>query len=280
MRLITTFFFLSSIAATSAQSDSSVYKNLKTKKFYDVSIEMRSVQGKTVYKANGEKVSKSTYDKYNSTWKNMENCCPCILQSYDKNDVLLEEVVSCTDCGVGELKKFFPNGKISVIGSYKENPTGDWENIFYRGYCSVPDGKWTYFDKNGDTLYAEYWDAGEFIKQIPEQKENELWKVDLLHHGEPAEGKVLTPEQVKELTFVPRYKNQSNTNDDFKVNFSAIAIGFQEAEKTFTFDTFNEIDVQAILASAGIPKDQSISYSLNVYSGNTSVAYFQLQLQL
>ena len=25
-------------------------------------------------------------------------------------------------------------------------------------YCSVPNGKWTYFKENGDTLYSEFWD--------------------------------------------------------------------------------------------------------------------------
>ena len=172
MKYISLLLLLVTVTTSVAQSDSSVYKKLETRKFYDVSCEKETRNGKSTYTVNDKKVSKSTYNKYSSTWENMETCCPCILKSYDEHDVLLSEAVSCTDCGVGVFKNYYPNGKVSLTGSYKENPTGDWDNIFYRGYCNVPVGAWTYFDTNGDTLYTEFWQDGEFIKQVPEQETN------------------------------------------------------------------------------------------------------------
>jgi hypothetical protein len=63
-------------------------------------------------------VKKSIYEKHQSTWKNMENCCPCILKSYNENDILLREAVSCNDCRVGWFKEFFPNGNLKLTGFY------------------------------------------------------------------------------------------------------------------------------------------------------------------
>ena len=90
----------------------------------------------------------------------MENCCPCILESYDEKDNLIRESVSCTDWGVGWFKTYYKNGNLELTGAYKENPKGDWNDIWDRVYCSDPNGKWTYFKENGDTLYSEFWDNG------------------------------------------------------------------------------------------------------------------------
>ena len=88
-------------------------------------------------------------------------------------DVLLSEGVYCTDCGVGFFKEFYPDGNVKLSGKYKENPTGNWKNY----NCQVEHGQWVYFKENGDTLYSEYWNNGEFIKQVPEQSKMEIWKV-------------------------------------------------------------------------------------------------------
>ena len=187
------------------QSDSSnVYKKLETKKFYSVGLSSQTINGKRTYNVNGKKVSKSKYDKYKSTWKDMETCCPCVLKSYDENEILIREAVSCTDCEVGHFKEFYPNGTIKLQGRFKENPTGNWENIWDRGYCNVPDGQWLYFNKNGDTLYSEFWENGEFVKQEPEQKTNEIWKVELTLNGESADKKILTPRTGKTIGHKPK----------------------------------------------------------------------------
>jgi antitoxin component YwqK of YwqJK toxin-antitoxin module len=106
---------------------------------------------------NGNVVDKPIYDKYKSAWKNMETCCPCILRSYDENDILLSEQVSCTDCGVGWFKEYYPNGNLRLTANIKKNPTGDWKNIWERKYCNIEIGQWDYFNENGKKIYSEFW---------------------------------------------------------------------------------------------------------------------------
>lgn len=262
------------------QTDSTtVYRELETKKFYSVRLSSQTTNGKATYEVNDKKVSKSTYDKYESTWKNMETCCPCILKSYDENDVLIREAVSCTDCGVGAFKEFYPNGKVKLSGRYKENPTENWENIWDRGYCSVADGQWTYFNEKGDTLYSEFWKDGVFIKQVPEQKTNEIWKVELTWNGEPADQKSLTAKQVKQLIITPKYKNTSPIETNFTLEFQVSAIGYKPNKKTFTINDFKTIDVMQILSEAGIPSGKKTSFTLMVYNNNKIIAKFYLDIE-
>jgi hypothetical protein len=80
----------------------SIYKNLETKKFYSVGMCETTKNGVTEYQVNGKKVNAKVYKKYHKTWKNMETCTPCILMSYDENDILIRKSVCYTDCGVGQ----------------------------------------------------------------------------------------------------------------------------------------------------------------------------------
>lgn len=261
------------------QSDSTtVYKGLETKKFYSVGLSSQTTNGKGTYEVNGKKVSKSTYEKYQSTWKNMETCCPCILKSYDENDILIREAISCTDCGVGWIKTYYNNGKVKLSGSYKENPTGDWTDIWNRGYCSVPDGQWTYFNVSGDTLYSEFWDNGAFIKQVPEQSKVEIWDVEIQFNGQDADTLLIPIASIGELSIEPKYKN-SNTNSEITIKFEVSAIGHRMNEQEFTLETFKEIDVSAMLSEVGIPKDKKTSFTLSVYSDGQVIKRFYLNVK-
>jgi antitoxin component YwqK of YwqJK toxin-antitoxin module len=262
------------------QSDSpTVYNGLETKKFYSVGLSSQTTNVEGTYEVNGKKVSKSIYDKYESTWKNMETCCPCILKSYDENDVLIREAVSCTDCGVGVFKEFYPNGKVKLTGRYKENPTGNWKNIWDRGYCSVADGQWTYFNEKGDRLYSEFWKNGEFVKQVPEQKTNEIWKVELTLNGESVDKIALTSEQVRQLVITPKFKNSSKTENYFTIKFQVSAVGYRQNEKSFTIDSFKNIDVLQILSEVGIPSDKKTSFTLMLLDNGKAISNFYLDIK-
>lgn len=280
MRQLTLTWIILTIALGQAfgQSDSTtVYKGLDTKKFYSVGLSSQITNGKGTYEVNDKKVSKSTYDKYQSTWKNMETCCPCILKSYDENDILISEAVSCTDCGVGWFKYYYKNGKVKLSGSYKENPTGDWTDIWNRGYCSVPNGQWTYFNKRGDTLYTEFWENGTFIKQVPEQPKVEIWDVEIQFNGQDADTLFIPIDHVGDLIIEPKYKN-SNTASAITIKFEVSAIGYSMNEKEFTLKSFKEIDVSRMLFEVDIPKEKKTSFTLSVYSDGKVVKRFYLNV--
>jgi len=259
------------------QSDSTTnYKGLETKKFYSVGLSSQTTNGKGTYEVNGRKVSKSTYDKYQSTWGNMETCCPCILKSYDENDVLIREAVSCTDCGVGLFKEFYPNGNVKLSGRYKENPSGNWDDIWARGFCSVKDGQWTNFNEKGDTLYSEFWKDGKFIEQVPEQKLTEIWEVELTLKGETIDKQLLTVEQVKELVVTPKFKNSHRDNINLTINFEVSAVGHKQNKQSFTLESFKNIDVTKMLSDVGIQTDKQTTFKMEVCNNGTVIARFYL----
>jgi antitoxin component YwqK of YwqJK toxin-antitoxin module len=261
------------------QSDTTtVYKGLETRTFYSVGLSAQIFNGQGKYQVNGKEVSKVTYDKFQSTWKNMETCCPCILKFYDENDVLLRESVSCTDCGVGYFKEFYPNGNAKLTGHYKENPGGHWDDLWARGFCSVKDGEWIYFNEQGEKLYSEFWKNGEFIKQVPEQMSNEIWKVELTLNGESVDKKPLTPEQVRQLTITPRYKNNAKTENSLTVKFTVSAVSHKPNEKSFTLENFKTIDVLRMLSEAGIPSGKKTTFSLSVIDNGKTIANFYLDI--
>lgn len=107
----------------------------------------------TVYKINGKDVSQNDYEKafvkVEAGKKGLENCKPCWLRYFDEHDRLLKEGVSYQDCGVGKAKEYFPDGKLRSEGSYKANKTGNWDNLFDRGYCSIKEGVWTFYKEDG-----------------------------------------------------------------------------------------------------------------------------------
>lgn len=257
------------------QDTASIYTNLERKKFYGVSTSSYSFGDSTTYTVNNKIVSKDTYEKYKSTWENMSGCCPCILEVYNEHDTLLRESVSCGDCGVGWLRKYYPNGQIQLTGYYKENPTGNWENIYDRGYCNVKEGEWIYFSENGDTLYSEFWENGQFIKQVPEQAPCEIWKVDLLLNGKDMNQKKISAKKIPKLVIVPHYKN-SNTNSSITISFEVSAVGYKPNMKEFTVESFKNIDVYAMMKEVGIPKSAKVFYSVGILSDGKLVARFYL----
>ena len=261
-----------------------VYKNLKTKKVQTVNLALH-IAGDTTYTVNGKEVSKRIYEKYSSKWDNMETCCPCIFKAYNKGR-LTREGVACVatgvDAGVGWFKDYYKNGNIKLSGTYKENPTGDWKNLCNRGYCNIPHGQWTYFSENGDTLYSEFWDNGEFIKQVPEQNKVEIWKVELMLDGQKVDKEQLIPkEQVKNLKIIPKYKNR-NTNSELYISFECVSENCDIRYcGGYTIESLKSIDVDYMLSLASATEDKVgiLIFELNVHSGHKWVSSFFLKIE-
>jgi hypothetical protein len=264
----------------SSQSDSSsVYSNLKKIKIYAVSLSYTCEDGKATYQVNDKIVSKRTFNKYDKTWEELEGCCPCIIESYDENDILLYEGVACGDCYVGYYKEFYPNGQIKSAGSFKENTSGNWANIYDRGYCAVYNGQWTFYDENGNILYSEYWLDGDFLRQVPEQNKTEIWRVDLLLNDEPVGDKWLLPTQLKDLIITPRFKNAARDSVNLTLEFTATAISRKSVRQNFTFETFKSFDLNQALLENGFKSDDQIRYSLMVMNNESYIASFNLNIK-
>ena len=259
---------------TKTDTTKSVYIGLETKKFYqpEGDYSRRIQKGDTTYTHGGKEISKSTYDKFDSAWKNMETCKPCILMTYDINDILLRKTIQYTDCPVGFCIEYFPNGKVKLIGHYKENDSGDWKDAQDRGFCRE-DGAFTYFNEKGEELYSEYWKDGQFLKQVPEQDKTELWNVALTLDGMKVDKQILTPRQVSNIKITPQFKNKLTIGTDITIKFLFSAVGHKEIEQTFTIDNFKTINVQRMFQEEGLnhSKPETVSCTMEIYNNGVNV---------
>jgi antitoxin component YwqK of YwqJK toxin-antitoxin module len=142
-------------AYSQVNTNKNIYSRLDTIETYDVGLSAEIGPGYAKYFVNDKEVDKRTYDLYKVPWDNIGKCTPCFLKTYDEDNILVRESVQYTDCAVGLWIEYYPNGRIKVIGHYKENDTGNWKDIYKRGYCSVRNGKWIYYDINGKETKIE-----------------------------------------------------------------------------------------------------------------------------
>jgi antitoxin component YwqK of YwqJK toxin-antitoxin module len=279
MRPFLLAIFIAFSHCISAQDTTTIYKNLVRKKFYAVSTGYTSGSGKTEYRVNGKPSDKKSYEKYHATWANMETCTPCILQFYNTGDTLIQEAIMYTDCHVGWIRQYYPNGKLKVTGRYKENPTGNWDDAFDRGFCSVRDGQWVYYDTNGDTMYSESWNNGEFLRQFPEQDSVEIWKVEMQLRGKViTEQTPIKAEDVGLIELVPYYKN-SKRGGTFTYKLEIIAVGFPYVVREFTPENFKSVSLKNILAENKIPKKKNVNISLALLRDGKPEELFYLDVK-
>jgi hypothetical protein len=264
---------------TITDTTKSIYKGISTRKFYGVGYSSSSTNGVTTYKINDKEVSEKTYNKYHDTWKNMENCKPCILETYDLNDHLYQKGIQYTDCAVGFWIEYYPNGKVKLIGHYKENPTGDWNNAWDRGFCSVKDGVFTYYNDKGEKLYSEYWSDGQFIKQVPDLHKTELWNVELTLDSVKVDKQILTPQQVSKIKITPKFKNSSTVGANITIKFEVSADGHKIYSQNFTLDNFKNIEVQKMFDDIGIKAGEKPSCTMYIYNNDVNVFNFWLTVK-
>ena len=158
------WFKAQSDSTTNQSTSKFVYQNLDTLKSYSVSLLSKSSGNKTEYWVNKKPVDANTYNKYKTVWDNIDKCTPCYMQTYDVNDVLLSESINYEDCVIGQKIDYDSNGRITLISNYKMNDTENWENLWNRGYCSVPDGTWTYYNKKGEVVKTKQYQNGKLLK--------------------------------------------------------------------------------------------------------------------
>jgi hypothetical protein len=182
-----------------------------------------------------------------------------------------------TDCRVGYWIEYFPNGKAKVIGHYKENKSSNWDST--DKWCSLKDGTWTYFNKKGKKLYSEYWKNGEIIKQVPEQKINEVYGVELLLEGKKFNNSVITKEQIKEIVITPKLKNTSPLEINITIKFQLSAVGHSSIEKIFTLDNFKTIDINEMISDFGITPGENVWYTLMIYNNGENIRNFRLNIK-
>lgn len=285
MKRLLLFFILTLPSILFAQKDSahtdtttSVYGDLPVKQFYIASYSTSTVNGVTRYKIFDKEVSKPFYEYYYSTRNNMADCKPCILMTYDLSEHLLSKSIQYADCGVGYRIEYHLNGKVKLIGHYKENPEGNWDDAWQRGYCSRKDGAFSYFNDKEELLYSEYWTDGRFLTQIPEQKRSEAWDVEFMLDTMRVKDQELTAEQVKEIHIRPKFKNSVVDESVIKIVVE-INSGRTTVSENFSIAGFSKIDLHSMFHEAGVKRSKVQICYVAVYSHNEIVNKYWLRIK-
>lgn len=166
------FFLLFSVATlpalaqphTVASTAASVeYPKLDTLKFYAVILREELIDDKMFYRVNECPVDKEVFDYYDQFEGNAERCRPCYRKTYNEHEKLISEGPEYAGCAIGKWIEYYPDGKLKVTGHYKVNDTDDWDEIWKRGYCSVQEGIWLYYDENGNVIKIQRYKDGELV---------------------------------------------------------------------------------------------------------------------
>jgi antitoxin component YwqK of YwqJK toxin-antitoxin module len=116
------------------------------------------------YYVNRIKVSEEVYHHLDSLLNNLNKCTPCFLKVYDTDNNLVWESEHYKNCGVGPFVEYYPGGSIKITGQFKQNLSGNWDDISAKEYRSKREGKWTYYDTEGKITKVENYEDGKLIK--------------------------------------------------------------------------------------------------------------------
>lgn len=140
-------------------------QKLDTLRSYDVFLEERPTPFGTAYMCNGKEVTKQKYFEYKKFWSASGACQPCMLYTYDDKNELKYNAFQYEDCLCGSYIEYYPEKIKKVEGQFKENVSGNWQNMRSRNLCNIRDGIWTYYLPNGVVEKTETYENGK-LKEV------------------------------------------------------------------------------------------------------------------
>ena len=90
-------------------------------------------------------------------------------RNYDKDNHLLFEGLKYNTCFIGAVTNYWENGTIKTKGQYIKNTSGNWTDLKGRGLCSVQDGEWKNYNREGKLISTVLYKKGVIVK---EEKQN------------------------------------------------------------------------------------------------------------
>jgi hypothetical protein len=194
---------------------------------------------------------------------------------------LISRVTECNSCKVGDYTTYYSNGNIKCLGKYKQNNTENWQSLRNRDLCDIKTNEWIYFDVNGDTLYSEKWNNGEFISQYPDQNSDDIWGVNFELNGQLINENKMTINNFNQLTLIPKYKSNkphSSINIHFDLSIhSSLKEGIMFSNIPFT--DLTNIDIINSIKSTDL-ENKIIDYvSIEVYYNNELIQYKKINIK-
>ena len=137
-----TFYFTQNASAV-------VKQKMDTLRTYDVFLEERLTPFGKAYMCNGIEVTKQKYLEYKRFWGASAACTPCTLYTYNDKNELKHVAYQYEECLCGSYKEYYADKTLKVEGQFKQNTTGNWENIKSKNICNIRDGVWIYYTETG-----------------------------------------------------------------------------------------------------------------------------------
>lgn len=164
--------FLTSHASSQSTPAKSVYGRLDTIIEYDYKQRAAIKPSSEGHYMNGTLTSDIASSNAEVSRKEFANCKPCVVKTYNKDEVLVRIAVQYSDCPAGDYIDYYPNGKIKTRGQFRSNPSGDWKTFIKQGHCGEKEGRWLYYGIYGNVLKLEDYrnDTLVYKKEVPPEQ--------------------------------------------------------------------------------------------------------------
>ena len=199
-----TFYFTQNAIAIPA------IQKMDTLRSYDVFLEERPTPFGTAYMCNGQEVTKNRFFELKRFWNAYGSCQPCMLYTYDDKNQLKYNSFQYEDCLCGSYTEYYPEKIKKVEGQFKENTTGNWENMRARNLCNIRDGIWTYFFPNGEVERTETYVDGK-LKDVSNKPVNSSGSSQNKKVNPAASA---SDESDAKKGFIQRIKDKNKQNDN------------------------------------------------------------------
>lgn len=155
-----TFFF----TPDTIQQSLNPLQKIDTLRSYNVFLEERITPFGIAYMCNGNEITKKQYTEYKKFWNALDACTPCLLNTYNDKNEMMYSAFQYKNCFCGSYKEYYAQNKLKVEGQFKQNTSGNWDNLKSRNLCSIRDGVWTYYNEDGLQLKTEIYKNGKLIE--------------------------------------------------------------------------------------------------------------------
>ncbi len=86
-------------------------------------------------------------------------------KNYDKDNHLMFEALKYNSCYIGAFINYWDNGNVKTSGQYFQDTTVSIRNLESHGLCTIKDGEWKNYNKEGILINTVLYNKGNLIKE-------------------------------------------------------------------------------------------------------------------
>jgi len=217
------------------------------------------------------------YANQSNVFEAIKSCTPCLVRYHEKQAVLKYEAIQFGDCFIGSYQEYFPSGEIKLRGQFRGSSKDISDGSLNKEFCSIPDGKWLYYNQIGEIKAIEIWEKGEFIEQKPNSKKVEIWKVQLFLNEVEVDTSTVSIKDFHKLQVIPRYKN-TYTSNALSVKLELSAVRYKTIHKSFPIEEFPSVQIKELIHELGVSDLDQVNVQAIIYDNGVYLWQFNIKL--